>query len=55
MLTFPTVHFLVHRRPLFRTLASSRLHSLLAVVCISSALPLPACLRSQQWGRPLNR
>jgi hypothetical protein len=41
MLTVPTVHFWVHRRPLFRTLASPRLHSLLAVVCLGSALPSP--------------
>jgi hypothetical protein len=42
MLTVPSVHFLVHRRPLFRTLASSRLRSFLAVVCIGSALPPPS-------------
>ncbi len=51
MLTFPTVHFLVHRRPLFRTLASSRLHSLLAVVCISSALPPPSLSQEPAVGK----
>jgi hypothetical protein len=40
MPTDPTVHFLVHRRPLFRTLA--RLHSLLVIACIGSALPPPS-------------
>jgi hypothetical protein len=42
MLTVPTVHYLVHRRPLFRTLASSPLPSLLALVCIVSTLPHPS-------------
>ena len=42
MPTVQTVHFLVHRRPLFRTLASSRLHLLLVVVCIGSTLPPPS-------------
>jgi hypothetical protein len=37
MPTDPTVHFLVHWRPLFRTLA--RLHLLLVIACIGSALP----------------
>lgn len=42
MPSVPTVHFWVHRRPLFRTLASSRLHSLLVIACIGSALPPPS-------------
>jgi hypothetical protein len=51
MLTVPTVHFLVHRRPLFRTLAASRLHSLLAVVCINSALPPPSLSQEPAVGK----
>ena len=41
MLTVPTVHFLVHRRPLFRTLVSSQVHWFFPVICIGSALPPP--------------
>jgi hypothetical protein len=50
MPTVPTVHFLVHRRPFFRTPASSRLLSLLVIACTGSALPPPSLAQEHPPG-----